>query len=251
MNMTARINPFAEQDARENRLVRGPYGFYRTEAPRRIQPVPDLREYVAESAVDTVLAEQNKLDSSVVEVVEMKLDAGSKLDASKIEHTSVGGIKVPIRIARVGVLTYRNGISERREFRPPEEVSRPESLQTFEGAPIIDFSDHVALVTTEDFRKKTVGHISNVRMDGEYVAADAYINDAATIEMIDRGERLDASAGYTSKDERSSGMWRGEKYDLIQRDIVGNHVALCPPNRGRSGSEVGLRLDSAGIWGPR
>jgi hypothetical protein len=85
-------------------------------------------------------------------------------------------------------------------------------------------------------------------MDGEYVAADAYINDAMTIEMIDRGERLDASAGYVSKDDRTPGTWRGQQYDLIQRNIVGNHVALCPPNRGRAGPDVGLRLDSLGAW---
>src|SRR5690606_13626313 len=51
-----------------------------------------------------------------------------------------------------------------------------------------------------------------------------------------------------TKDDRSPGVWNGQAYDLTQSRIFGNHIALCPPNRGRSGPDVGLRLDSTGAW---
>jgi HK97 family phage prohead protease len=166
--------------------------------------------------------------------------------------TQVGGVRIRARLARIGVLRYRNpNGSERFEFRPPEEVADPASLESLNGAPVIDFLDHTEFVTLDDIRSKQIGHVENARMDGEYVVGDLVINDANAIDAIDRGERLDTSAGYGSRDDETPGSFRGEHYDLIQRGIRYNHVALCPPNRGRSGPAVGLRLDASdtdGAW---
>jgi uncharacterized protein len=179
----------------------------------------------------------------------MRLDASSRLDSSKIVRTQVGGIRVPARLARAGVFTYRNPDgSIRREYKPREVLSAPETIESFRDAPVIDFFDHTELMSTEDYRRKAVGHVTNVRMDGDYLVGELVINDASTIERIDRGERADVSAGYRTKDDRTPGLWSGQAYDLVQRSIFGNHIALCPPNRGRSGPDVGLRLDSTGAW---
>lgn len=209
----------------------------------------ERRRKVSAAASALASARKPKMDSGDDEPC-VKIDAASRLDSARVERTQLGGIKVPARIARVGVLTYRRGGVERREYRPRDEVSRAESLASFEDAPVIDFFDHTGLVTPEDYRRKTVGHARNVRMDGDYVVADLVINDADTIKRIDNGDRIDTSAGYVTKDEHMPGVWKGEKYDLIQRNIFGNHIALCPPNSGRSGPDVGLRLDSnaTGAW---
>ena len=47
--------------------------------------------------------------------------------------------------------------------------------------------------------------------------------------------------------EPTAGVWEGEKYDGIQRDIRYNHVGLGPEGWGRAGSEVSLRLDGAAV----
>jgi HK97 family phage prohead protease len=236
--------------ADEDALARGTRGQLAGDGSVTIHPETDEERKEKLSAAAKALSAARKtgvkLDSTDDD---FRFDAGSRLDPSKVQRTPVGGIRVTARIARAGILNYRNRDgSVRREYRPLDEVSRAESLASFEGAPVIDFTDHVKLVTPEDFRGKAVGHTSNVRMDGEYVVADLWINDADTIELIDRGERDEISAGYRAKEDRTPGSHRGQTYDLVQRKIVGNHVALCPPNRGRSGPEVGLRLDSIGGW---
>lgn len=198
------------------------------------------------SAAGKALASARKARNETV-----KFDASGRIDLSKFKRTPVGGLRIPARIARIGVLEYRNRDgSKRREYRSREEVSSPESLASFEDAPVIDFIHHTSLLTTEDATNKAVGHVKNVRMDGDYVVGELVINDAETIARIERGERTEISAGYRTKDQRSSGMWGGQTYDLVQTQIVGNHIALCPPSRGRSGPDVGLRLDiqDSDIW---
>lgn len=175
----------------------------------------------------------------------------TRYDRSRLgraQRTSLGGARVPARVARTGVLTYRNPDgSVRRELRLPEEVFHPDSLATLDGVPVIDISDHTGMVTPSTFRKVALGHAGCVRQDGDsFVAAELNISDGAALAKIDAGERADVSAGYTCKLDMTPGVWKGEAYDCVQREIRYNHVALCPPNGGRSGPEVGLRLDAGG-----
>ncbi len=159
---------------------------------------------------------------------------------SKVEFTAWGTARIPARICRVGVLDYPG----RREFRPPNEVLKSDSVETMRGVPVIDIADHTDFVRPQDFRRKVLGFVEDVHVDGEYVAGTLHIHDGPTIDAIKRGDRLDVSAGYLAPTVRQEGMWRGERYDLVQRDIIYNHVALCPPGRGRAGPEVGLKLDT-------
>lgn len=169
---------------------------------------------------------------------------GERFDAAltKVEWTAWGTARIPARISRVGVLPYPG----RREFRPPSEVLKPESVASLKGMPVIDITDHTDFVRPQDFRRKVLGFVEEVHVDGEYVAGTLHIHDGPTIESIKRGERLDVSAGYHAPTVPAEGMWQGERYDFVQRDIIYNHVALCPPGRGRAGSEVGLKLDANG-----
>lgn len=178
----------------------------------------------------------------------MHTDAGEKVrhterfDASlsKVEFTAWGTARIPTRISRVGVLDYPG----RREFRPPSEVLKPESIATLRGMPVVDITDHTELFTPQDFRRKVLGFVEEVHADGEFIDGTLHILDGDTIERIKRGERLDVSAGYVAPTTKESGVWRGESYDHVQRGIVYNHVALCPPGRGRAGPEVGMKLDT-------
>jgi HK97 family phage prohead protease len=180
---------------------------------------------------------------------EMRLDV-MRLDTSRLskaERTSIGGFRIPARLTRTGVLVYRNPDgTERRELRLPDEVFKADSLATLKDVPVIDIKDHTGLVTPDTWKKSALGHIPEARRDGDYVAADVVVQDAATIAAVERGDRIDISCGYGCRIERTSGVYKGERFDCIQRDIRYNHAALCPPNRGRAGPEVGLRLDTNG-----
>lgn len=159
---------------------------------------------------------------------------------TKVEWTPWGTARIKTNIARIGVLDYPG----RREFRPPEQVFKADSLATLRGVPVVDIVDHTDFVRPADFRRKALGFVEEAHRDGDFIVGTLHVHDGETIERIRRGERLDVSAGYLAPTDARPGTWRGEKYDAVQRDIIYNHVALCPPGRGRSGPEVGLKLDT-------
>jgi HK97 family phage prohead protease len=172
----------------------------------------------------------------------LRLDGGR---LGKAERTPQGGIRVPARVTRTGILRYRlpDG-SIRRELRTPEEVFRPESLATLKSAPVTDHHPPFGHVTPETWKQVTVGHVEVARQDSKYVEAALVIQDAAQIEKIDSGARQDISAGYRCIVKMAPGVWNGEPYDAVQTSITYNHVALLPKGGGRAGVDVGLRLDS-------
>ncbi len=147
-------------------------------------------------------------------------------------------------LTRTGVLEYRNPDgSVRRELRLPEEVFDAESLATLEDAPVTN--EHQGMVTSDDYRAKAAGHVSgSPRADGAKIAANLVIQDAGLIADIEASRKREVSCGYHCNLDFSPGVYEGSPYDCIQRQIRYNHVAIVP--RGRAGSEVALRLDSAG-----
>lgn len=170
-------------------------------------------------------------------------DVGERL--AKFQRTATGGAIIPARIARTGILHYMQPDGTvRREYRPADEVFKADSLASLDRVPVIDFIDHRALVTPETYTRTTRGSSTGGRRDGKYITADLYVEDRATLDAIESGERADISAGYVCRLDFTPGTFEGEPYDAVQRDIRFNHVALCPPNRGRSGPDVALRLDS-------
>lgn len=161
----------------------------------------------------------------------------------RVERTPQGGIRVQANLSRTGLFRYQNPDgSVRIEYRPPDEVSRPESLATLRDAPVTNL--HHGLVTPGNFRKTAIGNLSGeARMDGQMIVGTLAIQDERAIRMIEAGERREVSLGYRCELDRTPGTTpEGERYDAVQRNIVYNHVALVP--RGRGGREVALRLDS-------
>lgn len=169
-------------------------------------------------------------------------------EAAAIEPTPQGGVRVRARIARVGVLRYSDGAGRTwGEYRPPEEVFAEDSLTTLRGATVTDLHPQ-GLVTAESYRTLARGHAhDDVGAEADrYVVATLAVNDASLARMVLDGERRDVSAGYTCEVEPTPGVSpEGEPYDGIQRRIRFNHVALGPRGWGRSGTDVGLRMDGA------
>lgn len=168
--------------------------------------------------------------------------------ATGIEPTPQGGVRVRARVARVGVLRYSDASGRTwGEYRPPEEVFAEDSLATLRGATVTDLHPQ-GLVTAESYRELARGHAHDDvgAEDGRYVVASLAVNDASLARMVLDGERRDVSAGYTCEVEPTPGVSpEGEPYDGIQRRIRFNHVALGPRGWGRSGTDVGLRMDGA------
>ncbi len=165
----------------------------------------------------------------------------SRLD--KAERTPQGFLRAPAFLTRVGVFTYQKSDgSVRRELRPADEVFKAESMATLVMAPLTN--DHpTEAVTPENVKKLQIGVVGEqITADqDQFIAAQVTVMDAAAIKDVESGV-VELSCGYDCDEDETPGTFQGEAYDLIQRNIRYNHVALVP--RGRAGREVKLRLDS-------
>lgn len=155
-----------------------------------------------------------------------------------------GRAVVEARIARTGVQLYKYPDIEVRELRPPETVFDPVAMATYRGLPVT--VGHADWVTAANVQTLAIGYVQSVRQDGRYLAATMIITDAAAIEAMKRGTLREWSAGYHVELEETAGVTpAGEKYDVIQRDIRANHVALLPPGGARCGSGCSVTSLSA------
>lgn len=165
----------------------------------------------------------------------------------KIERTPSGGLRIPAFFAKTGIQSYHQADGTvQREYRPAEEVHAASALSSFRGAAVT--VDHPrGSVTAKNWRELARGQVGDdVRAEGKYVAAALYVCDAETIAAIERGDLIELSAGYEADIDVTPGEIDGQRYDAIQRNIRGNHVALLPRGYGRAGRDVRLYLDSKG-----
>lgn len=167
-----------------------------------------------------------------------------RMDA--VEVTPSGALRVPARLARVGVLTYDDGAGNTwGELVPAETLFAADSLATMRGVALTDLHPG-ALVTPATYRTLAVGHVGDdVKRDGVYLAAPVYVTDADAIRLVQAGERRDVSCGYTCDFDETPGVLDGVPYARVQRNRVYNHLGLGPEGWGRAGTDVSLRLDGA------
>jgi hypothetical protein len=155
---------------------------------------------------------------------------------------SNGWLRVDARLTRTGVFVYKNADgTERRELRRDEDVFDSASLESFSLVPLTN--DHPpGLLDASNAKQFAVGSVGElVRRDGQFVTASILVMDAATITAMEGGKR-ELSCGYSCDLEETPGVFEGQRYDAIQKNIRGNHVALV--TRGRAGSEARVHLDS-------
>ena len=161
----------------------------------------------------------------------------------KYEVTPEGYLRAWASIARTGIQLYTDADgSVRREYRPETEVASPDSLASFAGKAIT--SEHPpVLLDAENTKDYQVGFSgTEVVYDNGFVKAVMTITDQDTIKRIMRGDAREVSAGYRVNYDPTPGVTdSGENYDGIQKEIIGNHIAVV--RRGRAGPQVKLHLD--------
>jgi uncharacterized protein len=157
--------------------------------------------------------------------------------------TPEGYLRAWASIARTGIQLYTDADgSVRREYRPETEVASPASLASFAGKAVTAEHPPVLLDAdnTKDYQVGFSG--TEVVYDNGFVKAVMTITDQDAIERIMRGDAREVSAGYRVNYDPTPGVTdSGEHYDGIQKEIVGNHIAVV--RRGRAGPQVKLHLD--------
>jgi hypothetical protein len=159
------------------------------------------------------------------------------------ETTDEGYLRVWCRAARSGTQLYKRADgSQVREYRPPDEVSNPESLSTF-GMKPATWGHPPVLLDSANTKKFQVGYSgSQVRYNDGFVEVALVVTDQDAIEKIKRKDATEVSAGYKVDFDPTPGVTpEGESYDGVQRNIRVNHIAIVP--RGRAGPEVRLLMD--------
>jgi len=155
-------------------------------------------------------------------------------------------------ISRVGVFPYLGKqIDPSLEpdkiynvYRPAEELSNPETIESFKLLPWVDLHPSKLLGAKDAGRtpaenKGIEGIIGeNVFFDGEFLRGNIKILSDSLQDRIDSGEAEQLSAGYACKYKIQSGLFNGQVYDAIQHTIRGNHLASVP--EGRMGPEVAV-----------
>jgi hypothetical protein len=161
----------------------------------------------------------------------------------KPRRTHQGFLVVPGALTRVGVLEYRRmDGTVVKELRPPEEVFKADSVASLSGAPVT--VGHIGLINPGN-ADHSVGNVSSPRVAEPVIAGDLTIQRKDTIDKVERKDLVELSPGYTCRIDKTPGVFNGERYDQIQRDIVYNHVAMGPKGWGRSGPQVSIKMDGA------
>lgn len=146
-------------------------------------------------------------------------------------------------ISKEGVFPYLgHTISDDCEPNKIYKVYRPastlkDSVETWDNPPKPFIDDHEMLgegFTAIDDRP-VQGIIYNPSFDDGVLYADIAVYSEDLKQNIENGKK-ELSLGYFCKYKKERGVFKGEVYDYVQYDMVGNHIALV--DAGRCGSDV-------------
>lgn len=158
--------------------------------------------------------------------------------------TPEGYLDVDAYLARDGCLRYSDGVTAWNEYRPRAELKR--AADSFANVYLTD--DHPPVMldatnATQYQRGIVLGRPTLETIGGvTYLRARISIRDAALIEKIEGGQ-TQLSIGFWSDVETRRGIAPdGTRYDAVQNDLRGNHVASVA--KGRAGPAVRVLLDS-------
>lgn len=168
-------------------------------------------------------------------------------------------------ISKVGVFDYLGAdISPElvpdqiyKVYRPEEELSKLETIESFK---LLPWTDEHAMLGSEDEgltspEKKGVHGVigEDVYFEDGYLKGNIKIFSKKLANLIEDGKK-ELSIGYRCLYDLVSGVYDGQKYDAVQRNIRGNHLATV--SEGRSGHDVSvldhfrISLDSKDITMP-
>lgn len=134
-------------------------------------------------------------------------------------------------------------------YRPAEELARQETIDSFKLMPFIDEHEVLGASGMPAERKGIQGTIGEqVYFDPPYLRGNIKIHSSAAQSLIKAG-KVELSPCYGCDWIAESGTFEGKPYQYIQRNIMGNHLALV--EEGRTGPDVAVQdhrkftLDSA------
>lgn len=165
---------------------------------------------------------------------------------SKIEDDNGFWLCNDSNISKVGVFAYLGReISPKLEadkvyyvYRPAEELFSKETIDSFKSVvPLTDEHEMLGKDYTPAESKGVEGVVFDPHPsdDGLYLKGNVKIFSERMKHLLNRGKK-ELSMGYFCDYDLTAGEFNGQHYDVVQRNLRANHVALV--DRGRSGSDV-------------
>jgi hypothetical protein len=151
-------------------------------------------------------------------------------------------------ISKVGVFPYSGRMIGGDDadkiymvYRPAEEIGSDECINSFKLVPFVDEHHMIGDGAMPAEQKGVHGVIGEtVTFEDDTLYANIKVFSESLANLLEGGKK-ELSCGYRCEYEFASGEYDGVKYDAIQRNIRGNHLALV--EEGRMGKEVAV-LDS-------
>lgn len=120
-----------------------------------------------------------------------------------------------------------------RLLRDPEELRK--AVPTFNNKPILN--QHIGVSVIDPPKDAIIGSTGeSASFDGTYLKNSMVIWDVDSIMGIETERQKENSSSYRWRLDLTPGVYEGEAYDGVMRDIVCNHVAIVPS--GRAGPDV-------------
>ena len=118
-------------------------------------------------------------------------------------------------------------------YRPASELEK--AVETFEAIPFIEDHEMIGGNATDYDKRPAGGVVTNPVVENGRMFGDLKIFSEKLKSAIEKGKK-ELSLGYRCIYEKCSGVFNGKAYKYVQRNLVGNHLALV--SEGRMGSEV-------------
>jgi hypothetical protein len=189
----------------------------------------------------------NPLKPALTRELRAANDAAMALDKDSVRSKDVDGrLHVDqANISKATVNPYRGeeipdweqlGLDPKKTYellRDPDELAK--AAKTFNNLAIL--SEHVPISAQDHPPELVIGSTgTDARFEAPYLKNSLVFWPQAAIDAIESGQKRELSCGYRYTPDMRPGVYQGQRYDGIMRDIVGNHV--CAVAEGRAGSDV-------------
>lgn len=145
-----------------------------------------------------------------------------------------GTVLIPAKFTRVGIFSYQFG----DVYRPVEEVLKQDSVKSMLYNPFTDEHPE-GEVNINNWYELSKGIILDAYVDGGEIAGMLLVWDSSMIETLKTKKEL--SMGYTADVIEQPGIFDGQEYSFIQKNIKYNHVSSVW--MGRAGRSIRIDQD--------
>jgi hypothetical protein len=171
-------------------------------------------------------------------------------DSKSKKRNNQGFLEIKARATRTGIQEYPE--LNQTHYRPAIEVFNQDSINSLKKLPVSVFHPPEP-ITISNAKKYSIGFTdSEVQKSSvnneDFLEINLVITDENTAQRVERKELVEVSMGYTADRIPESGEVEGKKYNVVQKNIVYNHVALLPIGNARAGRNARILNDSNMIF---